>query len=361
MNKTKHIYFNCQSVSEGENVCKFTALRSIPILSEGDKWKFSIVRASVDGLLIPCWIPKMTYNNANPNLTSYAVSVKLVKTGDTHYNTENMIFANRKGLSAPTSVPQDQNSVVQNEYYWTYDINEFIEMFNNMMISCWENLGVAYNGSHTGLSTSPPKIQINGDKYSLYLDTIGFTNSGVAGSSGEEFIISFNDDLYNLLRTFDFIYDTSDNNLFNNQISLKNVLNSSSYGAIDYMVLNQSYSCLSIWSPVETMVFLSSTGDYREDMTGDVNLLGSSALVQFSDTLESQITDIDLDISNNMDWSNMVLYNPTASYRWIDIMNNQNIRKVIIQLRWKDRYGNFHDVILRDGGSLNVKLLFTSE
>ena len=69
-----------------------------------------------------------------------------------------------------------------------------------------------------------------------------------------------------------------------------------------------------------------------------------------------------LDFSTAVDGNNqyrpMVVYNPAAEYRIIDMHSCMNLNKVDVVVRWKDSFGNIHPFELHLGCSENVKLMF---
>ena len=54
----------------------------------------------------------------------------------------------------------------------------------------------------------------------------------------------------------------------------------------------------------------------------------------------------------------MVVYNPGAEYRLIDMHSSMNLHKVDLVVHWKDTFGNIHPFELRPGCAANVKILF---
>ena len=354
------IYFNCNSVSEGENPAIYVANSQQPICSESGSYTMCIVRASFDRAKIPVFIPKMQYANANPLLTAYQYKI-IASVNNTSYNQTGTIqFANSYGLTAPTTSPVDQRSVIRNPFYWTYDLNEFINMFNTSMATTWASLQTAA-GAYDIL-TKPPILVLNDNLFTIYFDNSGFSYDNAHGGANENFTISFNTDLKYLLDNLNFSYQTSNANLFPYVLNFAGVTTTyaNPITTKTYLALTQLYRSLSLFSPIENVVFMSDVGDYKTDQIGTVNILGSGSAPPMSNSIESQITDIDLDIDNPMDWTNMVLYNPTQ-YREINIDNTMNINKIKIRLQWKSRYGDYFDIILKDGSSLNLKIRFMSE
>lgn len=358
-----YLYVNGQSISVGENNCTFNASRTEPMLEKLDSYVFSIIRASLDGMKLPVFIPKMNYNSANPNDTAYKIVVKAVINGQTYYNSEasqTIQFSNNYGVVSPSVVPVSQQLVCINPYYWTYDLFDVLEMFNNAINNVWTDIKNQIEG-YTVL-TLPPKLTVNGNLFSMMFDKRGFTNElgEVGTSTTEAFYISFNDDLRNIFRTFQYRYNFNvDAQLLSNIILLNNAFSETTYNSISYIVASQSYPSMSILSPVENIVFFSQNGDYKSEINNYPNVLNSSnPFVSMSSAIENQITDIDLDAENPMDYSNVVIYDP-KTLREINITNTSMLQNINIVVKWRNRFGDIFDVVMRDGSSMNIKLKYS--
>ena len=350
------VYFNCASVSIGENTAVFEAICQQPIIEDAGNYTMAIVRGGIGRSKVPVFIPKMAYSNSNPLQTAYSYYIRANFNGGTYHIPNSIQYINSYGLTAPATTPADQRSVVQNQFYWTYDLNEFVSMFNASMVAEWAELQ-AGAGGYT-IKTKPPVLVLNGNVFTMYFDQSGFSYDNQHGTQNENFMISFNYDLKYLLDNFNFTYDSSLNpspyvlNFSNVTSTYVNPINS-----VTGLVYTQSYPCLSSFSPIESIVFLSDVGDYKTDFIGNVNMLGSGNAPAMANGIESQITDICLDIENPMDYTNMITYIPTQ-YREINIDNTMSINRLRIRLQWKSKYGDYYDIILKDGSSFNIKLKF---
>ena len=54
----------------------------------------------------------------------------------------------------------------------------------------------------------------------------------------------------------------------------------------------------------------------------------------------------------------MVVYNPAAEYRIIDMHSCMNLNRVDIVVYWKDTFGNIRPFELHPGCAANAKLMF---
>ena len=63
-------------------------------------------------------------------------------------------------------------------------------------------------------------------------------------------------------------------------------------------------------------------------------------------------------MDGNNQYRPMVVYNPAAEYRLIDMHSSMNLNRIDIIVYWKDTFGNIHPFELHPGCATNVKLLF---
>ena len=54
----------------------------------------------------------------------------------------------------------------------------------------------------------------------------------------------------------------------------------------------------------------------------------------------------------------MVVYNPSAEYRLIDMNSCMNLNRVDIIVYWKDNSGNLHPFELNPGNAASAKIMF---
>ena len=54
----------------------------------------------------------------------------------------------------------------------------------------------------------------------------------------------------------------------------------------------------------------------------------------------------------------MVIYNPTAEYRLIDMNSCMDLNRVDIIVYWKGKFGHIHPFELNPGNAASVKIMF---
>ena len=116
-----------------------------------------------------------------------------------------------------------------------------------------------------------------------------------------------------------------------------------------------------MWSPVASIIFatallpvLATQISLPKDLGRDnnINSYGNNS------NLLNTISDFSIAVDTNNQYRPMLVYNPGAEYRLIDMHSCMNMNKVDIIVYWKDTFGNIHPFELQPGCSANVKLMF---
>ena len=75
-----------------------------------------------------------------------------------------------------------------------------------------------------------------------------------------------------------------------------------------------------------------------------------------SNLLQS-ITDVSIAVNGNNRYRPMLVDNPAAEYRLIDMHSSMNMKRIDIIVYWKDTFGKNHPFELHPGCAANVELL----
>ena len=126
--------------------------------------------------------------------------------------------------------------------------------------------------------------------------------------------------------------------------------------------MSQEVSSIAMWNPVASIIFASSLLPIQATQTSLPKDVGSSSN-NFTGSgnnsnLLTAITDFTIAVDGNNQYRPMVVYNPSAEYRLIDMNSSMNLNRIDIIVYWKDTFGNIHPFELRPGCSANVKILF---
>jgi hypothetical protein len=119
----------------------------------------------------------------------------------------------------------------------------------------------------------------------------------------------------------------------------------------------QEYSTISNWTPIAGIVFTSNTLPIVQTQLSealifnDGGLLNSGVAQNFAPIISDMAT-------NEMCYKPNLLYVPSAQYRMIDMIGNNDINTIDITVYWKDKKGNLNPFILQSGASASIKILF---
>jgi hypothetical protein len=126
-----------------------------------------------------------------------------------------------------------------------------------------------------------------------------------------------------------------------------------------FLQVFQEYSTVSNWTPVESIVFTSNTIPIISNQIAAPTIFNENQIIVGGGNnanFAPIITDIQsLGITN---YRPTLLYAPTAEYRMVSLTGNRPLTNVDIEVYWRDKLGNIHNLNLFSGGSCSLKFLF---
>jgi hypothetical protein len=171
----------------------------------------------------------------------------------------------------------------------------------------------------------------------------------------------FNPALYNMFSSFPMTINTYNSASGQNvQIIVDNFGQSSEITVGDPLYtaiqLNQEYSTVSLWTPLTSIVFCSSTLPIVQNQISAPLYFVNG--VSYSNNGTNNIAPIITDMAvSEGDYKPNLVYSPYV-YRYIDMKGNRPIYSLDISVYWKDRYGNLQPFRLSAGSSITIKLMF---
>jgi hypothetical protein len=405
------VYYNCDIIdgrtidlgSGQEPTARFNETRDTAIIKDCSKYYFSIVRFTMNGsdVLLPLFLPRITTGQNNPNATIYHISLKLdydypapVGTGSLHF-TLPVVWETQSLRSIVPQAPVSQQ-YINDDYYYCYDYEHWVRLVNKTFESVYTNVASQFL-SATGLTaiTKPPILRYNPDtkRFQLYCDSYGFGGQyrrSASLSADESWTIYFDSNMYGLFKGFpakDLGGDLAPTNTEGLDYFAWEILTEGSplgrdiYVPLDpntglplppppdpsfvsYWVFNQDYvSTGTLWSPISSLVFVSTLIPILPEQTAQPILLGDVGTNQTQGSQSSFapiITDISLPMDNADAYKSFVSYVPSAEYRLSTMSNSPTeVRSVDVQVYWKSRLDNqLYPVILYNQSSISIKILF---
>lgn len=136
--------------------------------------------------------------------------------------------------------------------------------------------------------------------------------------------------------------------------------------AINYYRMYQEYiSTSTLWSPVDSIVFVSNLLPIQNEQTAPPNVFGSGNVGNSTATVPSAFQPIITDVANSLSadptgWRKMLYYAPTAEYRMADFQNSRaDIKNIDVQVFWKNRLNNeLYPLTMYNLSSVSIKIMF---
>jgi hypothetical protein len=354
-------------------VLNFIETRNNPFLYESDKYYMSIIRFSLETPNLPVFIPTIQPSpNTDINLTIYSVTLQWINPLDT-----SQIFTSQQFITyvpqsniatLPPNPTQTDNGLQYNTtgYYNIYNYQYFIYLINNAFTLAYQQLLTQVTSAELNIPSSYSPIlswDTSNNTAILNCDVTGYSTT-----STNYIKIFFNTSLAQLFSSFPVRITSASSYLgLNTQIITDSYNNSNiiqyppynpTYDAIQVF---QEFSTISLWSPVTSIVFTSNTLPIVSNQVStpiiynNGNQLGSNG----NNALISQvITDF---ISNEGIYKPNLVYEPSAQYRYIELLSNRPLNTFDLQVYWKDRQGVLIPFYLSSGCTATIKVLFTKK
>jgi hypothetical protein len=372
------LYYDIQVSNVNNNntlppVLSFIETRNTPFLYESGKYFLSIIRFSLDTPNLPVFIPTIqAAPNTDINLTIYSVSLQWTNPEDT-----TQIFTVQKFIryipqsniaEIPPNPTQTSNSLQYNigNYYNIYNYQYFIYLINLQLTAAFSELVSQVEAVELELPTiQSPVLSWNTDNNTAVLncDVLGYS------TSSQNYIkIYFNTALSQLFSSFPVLinsvssYEGLNAQIITDSYNNANVIQYPTYNpTYDAIQVFQEFSTVALWNPITSIVFTSNTLPIvsTQVSTPVLYLNGNQTGSNGNNALINQvITDF---ISNDGVYKPQLVYEPSAQFRYIELLSNRPLNTFDLQVYWKDRNGVLIPFYLSSGCTATIKVLFTKK
>jgi hypothetical protein len=350
------IYFDINVTNIDSNASKnpelqFTETRLTPIVANPSDYFMSIVRFALDTPSLPVFFPTIQPSQSDVNLTIYSVTMT--------YN----------GTTVQTYiqfVPQDQSQSLPNEpinntpklqqyspYYYVYDYEYVVQLVNTALSNCFNSL---VNQQSSLFTATAPFLKWNN---SAKLATL-YTDEGYFSPTLSTPIkLYFNNALFNLFNSFPSNFQSSSNsNGMNYLISCNSFgnANTETINNIPYLLCEQEYSTISVWSPVSSIVFTTNSMPIVSELICAPNIYYNN--VNYKSTINTGISNVITDFeASEMNYVPFLAYQPNI-YRYVELYGNSPLMTLDIRCFWKNKVGQLIPFILNSGSSASLKVMF---
>jgi len=265
-------------------------------------------------------------------------------------------------LKAPQYQPIIIDEYINNEYFYLYSIDNFLEMVNSGLKACFDKVKVV----HTSLSNAlTPKFVWNDNynKIDLYI------TSEFIQENTDNFYITMNTKLFNLFNTFSSANIASNVGnaetegyayaLYTRQDYQPFISITSGTENKNVYVYTQNSSSVPSWCPAQSIQFITHSIPVNPSSTGSPFYIGNSLKTNSNvNAVSNIITDFQIPMTIGTEYTrNMLYYQPNAEFRLFDLISPQSLQHINISVAWLDKWGFSHQMCLKYGSSASLKLM----
>tara|TARA_R110000868_G_scaffold295988_2_gene556240 strand:- start:718 stop:1836 length:1119 start_codon:yes stop_codon:yes gene_type:complete len=326
----------------------FEEVRSNPYLTKPDDYLMSVVRFNVETPTLPLWIPVIETGQANRNKTVYTITLSYLG-----FEFQQNLLFNPSDLSQPLPTPPLITQDLSTTYYYGMSYTKIMTMVNNAFSSAVVGLNAL-----VGLPTVvPPFMEFDPYSYQCILNApqIAYADSAVNPIG-----IFFNTPMWNLFSSFNSVYLGYSNiiNGKNYQLSTTTNNNITTIGGVAYLQFYQEYPTIPLWTPIQSIVFVSSLLPISPALVGvpKVYTNGILSVSANNANIASIITDLEVPLDKGFEYKSSINYTPQSEYRLIDLNGNNPVSAIQIQVYWKDKLNNLRPLYIQ--GNANIKIMF---
>jgi len=367
-----HIYYNVTILNSDNGSIRppeviFNEIRNSPYLNNPQNYYMSVVRFSLETPSLPILLPQMQIGQSDINLSIYSITLSW-QGAVTNYVQQTYLNWVPQNLSGSLPQPPIEFQDLNNEYYYCYSYQWFIDLVNATFTSCFNALNAQVIAGGESLPTNfAPFMEWDVPDYQAILnaDILGYNLDMTSGPT-QPIKIFMNAAMYNLFASFEtynlgFVGVTQGRNYqirVRNVNGLNNILLPAGWTALQ---IYQEYSTGPLWTPIQSMVFTTALLPVVPELTTVPKVYGSDSKffnVGNNSNITNVLTDFEVGLSTGSEYRPNIQYTPTAEYRLVDLFGNQPLSAIEIRVFWKDQWGNLTPFRLNSGCSASIKIMF---
>lgn len=343
--KRDNIYLNVviqPNALNGVNntLAKYDETLTNPVLSCPQDYSMSVIRFSLPIDQIPLLKFPSDVENINPNVSYCEIGVRVAGVNYMYP----LIYIPRNTLSQPVSSalssPYFTNDQSISQYYDIFSINHMITMINTALSAAFTIAGLLGDVPYYMWDSASELI-------TLYIPTSMMT-------SGNQVVV--NKYMKDYLAAFEYYQDGNTINapLFYHMNNPKNLAMGGYHAHI------QEYVAIALWMDIRKIIIVSRTLPICTEILPDQITTQTTQLPQFSGISSTLpvVSDFVLSYDQFNQISSVIVYNPSAQYRFVDLVGNTPINKIDLQFFYMDRFGNKLPIYISPSNEISVKIAF---
>lgn len=336
----------------------FSEERTQDIVSRGSDYEMSIVRFAIPGSTIPVKIVETLIPQASTtagwvdkNTLIYSVSLQY---GANVYRVYLQWVAESSLIQPADTV--DTTNIYSFQYYSLFSYQYFTDLVNIALSTAFTALKTA---NPAAVQTASPYLVYNPSNklYSLVAQSTYVTDAN-------QITIFFNQPLFYLFNSFSNIYNLNATLGRDYQINFKYnydsvvppinqiIIPAGCPGATTAAyVMTQEYPVLFNWNSMKSIVFTSGNIPLRKEYQATLNQSGVQNFLPI-------VTDMIPLTADGTENRSTIVYNPTAEYRFSDLVSEEPLRKFQINLFWQDNKLRLYPIYINPNDFISLKILF---
>lgn len=341
---------------------KGTAIYTQPLLLKPTDYYGCVSRLKVDMFNNPLLVPRIRVGQNNVNLTLYNFQMVYNNAGTLIYSDPVPVYYVPSNQYEPIPKPPVVKQDISSGYYYTYDYNSIILMFNT-----------AITASLANLKTKPASAGINQIQNATAPYLVFDSTTGLSLKAPSTYFNYTPNTNFNFTNGFNALLFNQDLETFFNGIQVNRILNTSGdpivcdnvfclYDRGNNLLNNvytsqiQSLEEMCYWQSIQTIQVQTSMSIVSEYAQGSSNDNKDGQTSQFI----SMLTDFQIDPSSTGlgGYHTILSYNKVENIRLFNFTSDIPIYKVDCQLYWSDRYNNTYPLFISPRVSVNIKYEF---
>lgn len=364
-----HVYYTLDLINNDTTGTRpfppllFNEIRNSPYLSAPENYFMSVVRFSVQTPTLPVFLPQVQLNQPDPNKLNYSFTMSFVVGGNT---IEVQTFVNyiNYNLDQPSPNPPLDFQDLTSAYYYVYSYQQWAEMLNAALQSCFNSLNAAVIAAGGVLPTpNAPFLEFDptGLVFILNADEVGY-----ARTLANPIKLFCNSPLQTLVSSFQFTRFGNGPTIINGKnyqflIYNNNDTNQLILPTYTALQMYQEGSTAALMNPIQSIVFSTSLVPVVQENVSVPKVWGSDTGLfntGNNSNIASILTDFQVPFAPDNRYQPDIVYSPAGEYRLIDLFGVSPLSSLDLQISWKDQFGNLHPLYLGAGCSANLKLMF---
>lgn len=333
-------------IGEGETPARYQVTKNIPILAKSSDYYCSVIRFDIPLNAVPLLIFPIIPGQANSNLSPIVVGIA---SGGTNYPT-NLIYVPNNTLPAPSQV--GATSQIITKYYFVYEYQNLIDALNTAMATSYAAAG------SPGAAGTPFFIYNSVTQLISCIVSTAFIASGAIiywNAFANVYLDAFFVKFYGINQADEREYDLIARNDGSNGFDIPGQTIAVA-SPPTFLRITQQYNVINYWTSLRKIVITTNTIPIRNEF---VPVTANNAILgQDTNSSMGIITDFVPALELAGQTRSISYYYPEAQYRLVDLISDQELRKIDLSLYWEDKSGNLYPINITLNQQASVKIGF---